>query len=104
VLPDQWMSDVYSCLVLQTVRCAAAGVDGELLSTTAQESNAAPVADAHKKVQVQDKSFGAGEEPAAATVLIAQLDFVRSPADDLAQPLTLKEHVAWIFLWCLLSR
>jgi hypothetical protein len=37
-------------------------------------------------------------------VLIAQLDFVRGAADDLAQLFTLKQHVLWIVLWYLLSR
>ena len=98
------MGDAYSCLALQTLRCVAAGVDGKLPCTTAQESNATQVADAYKEVQIQGETFGAGEESAAAPVIIAQLDFVRSPADDVAELLTLKQHVAWIVLWCVLSR
>jgi len=98
------MGDVYFGLALQSLRCVAAGVDGKLPCTTAQESNAAPVADAHKKVQIQDESLGAGEESAEAPVLISQLDFVRSAADDLAEFLTFKEHVDWVDLSSRLSR
>jgi hypothetical protein len=58
------MSDVSFGLALQSLRCVAAGVDGKLPCTTAQESNAAPVADANKNVQIQDESLGAGEESA----------------------------------------
>ncbi|HEY6341208.1 MAG TPA: hypothetical protein VIY49_06930 [Bryobacteraceae bacterium] len=62
----------------------AAGVEGELLCPTAQEFYAAPVSDSDEEVQIQQKRFGAGKDPAAATVRIPELDFVRSPVDHLA--------------------
>jgi len=43
VLPDQWVSDVYSGLAFQAPRRMASGVERELLCETAQESNAAYV-------------------------------------------------------------
>jgi hypothetical protein len=87
------MSDVYSRLVLQALRCVASGVGGKLLGTPAEKSNTAPVADTYKKGQIQGKSFDTRKDPTAASVLIAKLDFVRSPAEDLAQFLTIKQHI-----------
>jgi hypothetical protein len=92
VLPDAWMGDVYSGLALQTLRCVASCVERKLLVTSAQKSNTAPVSDAHKKVHVQGKRLGTREYPATASVLIAELDFVRSATDDLTQFLTIKQH------------
>jgi len=98
------MSDVHFCLALQALRCVAAGVECKLLGTTAQKSNAAPVSDAHKEVQVQSERVPTGEGPVTASVLIAELDFVRSTGDELAQFLTFKYHVEWGLLRCRLSR
>jgi hypothetical protein len=86
------MSDVYSGLVFQALRCVAAGVESKVLCTTAKESNALPVSDAHKKVQIQGERLGTGEAAATAAVLIAELDHVQSAADDLAQFLTVKQQ------------
>lgn len=104
VLPDQWMGDVSSGLAFQPLRCVASGVDCKHLCTPAEKSNAAPISDTHKKVQIQGERFGTGENPTTAPVLIAELDFVWSAADDLAQFLTFKQHVAWGLLRYLLSR
>jgi hypothetical protein len=82
----------------------ASGVDCEHLCTPAQKSKPAPISDTHKKVQIQGERFGTGENPATAPVLIPELDFVWSAADDLAQFLTFKQHVAWGLLRYLLSR
>jgi hypothetical protein len=49
---DEWMGDVLSGLAFQTPRGMTAGVDCQLPCTTAQESNAAPVTDAHKEIKV----------------------------------------------------
>jgi len=93
VLPDQWVSDVYSGLAFQAPRRMASGVDHEFLCATAQESNAAPVSDANKQVQIHGERFGTGEDSATTPVLITQFDFVRSATDDLAQFFTLDQHV-----------
>src|SRR5689334_21629494 len=104
MLSDEWVSDVYFCATLQTLRGMASGVECESLCTTTQESNPAAIADAHKRVHIQGESFGVGEKSAATPMLIAQFDLVRSATDDLAQFFILKKHVACIVLWCLLSR
>jgi hypothetical protein len=78
------MSDVYSGLTFQALRCVASGVERKLLGTPTQKSNTALVSNAHKKIQVQGKCLGTRENPATASVLIAELDFVRSAADDFA--------------------
>ena len=57
------MSDVYFGLTLQALRCVASGVERKPLCTTAQESNAAPVSDAHEKVQIQGERFGDWKGP-----------------------------------------
>ena len=93
MLPDQWMSDVYSGLAFQPLRRMASGVESELLCATTQESNAAPVPDTHKQVQLHAECFGTGEDSATTPVLITQLDFGRSPTDDLAQFFSLDQHV-----------
>jgi hypothetical protein len=98
------MSDVYFGFAFQALRCVASGVERKLLRATAQKSNATPVSDAHKEVHVQGERLCAGEDPATAPVRIAELDFVRSAADDLAQLLTFKQHLAWVLLRRLLSR
>ena len=46
------MSDVHLTLALQSLRRMAPGVDGELPGATAQEPNAAAVADADKEIQI----------------------------------------------------
>jgi hypothetical protein len=84
VLPDEWMGEVYSGFAFQALRCAASTVDYKLPGTPAQKPNAPPVSDAHKKVQIQGERLGTGKDPATAAVLIAELDHVRSAADDLA--------------------
>jgi hypothetical protein len=89
---NQWMSDVFSCLALQTLRCLTSSADGKLPRATAQESNAAPVADAHEQVQIQGKCFGAREIPAIAAVLIPELDCIRSAAYGLSKFLTVEQH------------
>ena len=98
------MSDVYFGLAFQALRCVASRVECELPGTPAQKTNAAPVSDAHENVQIQGERLGAREDPATTPVLIAQFHLVRSAADELAQFLTLKQHVVWVVLWCLLSR
>jgi len=94
VFPDERMGEVYSGFVFQTLRSVASRVDHKLPGTPAQKPNAPPVSDAYKKVQIQGKRFGTGKDSATAAVLIAELHFVRSAADDLAQFLTIKEHAA----------
>jgi hypothetical protein len=88
MLSDQGMSDMYSALAFQALRCVASCVECELLCTTAQKSNAAPVADAHKQVQIQGERLRAGKAPAATSARIAELDFIWGSADDLAKFLT----------------
>jgi hypothetical protein len=88
------MGDVYFGLAFQSLRCVAARVDCKLPGSPAQKSYAAPISDAHKKVQIQGARVGAREDSATASVLISELDFVRRAADDLAQFLTFKQHVA----------
>jgi hypothetical protein len=104
VLPDEWMGEVYSGFAFQAPRGAASVVDYKLPGTPAQKPNAAPVADAHKKVQIQGERLGTGKDPATAAVLIAELDFVSSASDDLAQFLTIEQHAVWELLRCSLSR
>jgi hypothetical protein len=98
------MGDVCSSLAFQALRCMASEVDVKLLCTTAQKSNAAPVSDAHEEVQIQCERLGARENPAATSVLIAELDFVSSASDDLAQFLTIEQHAVWELLRRSLSR
>src|SRR5947207_2254763 len=98
------MSDICFGLAFKALRCVASGVKCELLCTTAQKSNAAPVSDAHEEVQIQGERVGDGEEPATAPVPIAELDFARSAGDKLAQLLTFKNHVDCELLVCRLSR
>jgi len=86
------MSDIYSRIASQALRCVASSVDCELLCAPAQKSDPAAVSDTYKKVQIQGECLGTGEDPAAAPVLIAELDFVRRVADYLKQFLTLKQH------------
>ena len=71
---------------------------------TAKKSNAAPVSDANKEIQVQGQRVDAGEDPATASVFIAEFDFVGSAFDDLAQFLTVKKHFVWGLLRYRLSR
>jgi hypothetical protein len=104
VFPDERMGEVYSGFVFQTLRSVASRVDHKLPGTPAQKPNAPPVSDAHKKVQIQGERFVTGKDSATAAVLIAELHFVRSAADDLAQFLTIKQHVARGLLLFLLSR
>ena len=87
------MGDVDSPLALQTFHIVASSVDGNPLCTTAQKAKAAPVSNAHEEVQIQSQRFGAGENPATPAVLVAQFDFIRSTTDDLAQFLTVEQHV-----------
>jgi hypothetical protein len=49
---DEWKGDVVSGLAFQTPRGMTAGVDCKLRPTTAQDSNAATVADADKEIKV----------------------------------------------------
>jgi hypothetical protein len=84
LLPDQWMSDVYSGLAFQTLRGPATSIELRPLCPPAQKSNPAPVSDAHKKVEIQGKRLSTGKDPATAAVLIPALDVIRSAADDLA--------------------
>jgi hypothetical protein len=53
------MSDVHLALALQALRRMASGVECKHLCTTAKKSNAAPVSDAYKQLQVQGEGFGA---------------------------------------------
>ena len=87
------MSDVYSGLAFQALRCMASGVESELLCTSTQESNAAPVPDADKQVQIHVERFGTGEDSATTPVFITQFDFVGSATDDRPQFFTLDQHV-----------
>jgi hypothetical protein len=98
------MGDVRPGLAFQALRCMASSVDCKHLCAPAQKSNAAPVPDTHKKVQIQEERFGTRENPATAPVFIPELDLVWSAADDLAQFLTFKQHVAWGILRYWLSR
>jgi hypothetical protein len=79
-------------IAFQALRCVASSVERKLLGAPTQKSNAAPISDAHKKVQVQGKRLGTREDPATAPVLIAELDFVRSATDDLTQFSAIKQH------------
>jgi hypothetical protein len=93
VLPNPRMCDVDPALALQTLRCVASSVEGKSLCAPAQESNASPIPDAHKQVEVQDERVRTGEHAITPPVLIPEFDFVRGAADDLAQFSTIKQHV-----------
>jgi hypothetical protein len=78
------MSDVYFGLALQSLRCVASGAECELPGTPAEKSNAAPVSDAHEKVQIQSERLSSGKNPGTAAILIAKLYHVRSAVDHIA--------------------
>jgi hypothetical protein len=103
MLPYQWMSDVQLTVTLQALRRVASGIKCKCLGAATQKSNAAPVSDAHEQGQIQGERVRAGEEPATASVRIAEFDFVGSVGDYLTQFFTLEKH-AWVILWFLLSR
>jgi hypothetical protein len=104
MLPNQWVGDVYFALALQSLGGVAPRVYREFLSAPAQKSNAPPISDTHKKVEIKGQRFGAGEDSATTPVLITEFNQVPSAADDLAQFFTIKQHVAWGLLRCMLSR
>lgn len=104
MLKDQRMSDVYPSFACQSLRCAAPSVECKFPCTPTQKSNAAAVPDANKKVQIQGECLGIGNDPATPSVLIAEFNVIWSVTDDLAQFLTVKQHVAWGLRWYLLSR
>ena len=88
MLPNQWMGDIHSDFVFQALRCAAPGVDCELLGLPAQKSKPAPVSHTHEKVKIKSERLSAREDPAKPPVLIAEFDIVGSTGDDLTQLLT----------------
>jgi hypothetical protein len=78
------MSDVHFGLALQALCCMASGVECVPPGAPAEKSNAAPVSDAHEKVQIQSERLSTGKDPATAAILIAKLYHVRSAVDNIA--------------------
>jgi hypothetical protein len=84
------MGDVSARLAFEALRSVAPGVERKLPSTTSKKSNASPVSDANKKIQIQGERLVPGEDPATATVIVVEFDEIRRTGDDLAKFLTLK--------------
>ena len=57
-----------------------AGVERKRLGSPPHKSNAAPVSDAHEKVQIQDERLGTGKDPTTAAVLIREVCAAASSA------------------------
>jgi hypothetical protein len=66
MLANHGMADVHPMSVLHTVRRSAAGVNHEGLRSRARKSNAAPVSNTHKQVEIQCQRLLFGKNLAAA--------------------------------------